>query len=409
VRACSFFINEFTVLFTVFALQACTSADSGVSAGELFPEPAVVAPDVPVKTPVEPPLVTVQPSLTAQPPSPVIESDVDVAITLSLSKPANGKVTFQYTTSSDNATAKKNIDYLALNGRAGEIPAGSLSADVMVSVKGDSVFELPEFFYVIFSGVSSNAQLLNSRVKVTILNDDQRPLSDTGIAFCRSATVDNGSCPEVSALYLGQDAESGRDVTAGGHTDGRLGFAFDKLKASDGALLSDQTQDYSTEAWGCVRDKVTGLTWEVKGLAATARSKDDLFTWFDDNSSTNAGSQGSKGDSASCHGYDAANIETYCNIKAYTRRVNQIALCGFSDWRAPRLSELESILDYGQNTLGISIDEQYFPNTAMNEYWSNTSFASGVERARVVNFSSPRSGVLNKGQFRSLRLVRDGS
>ena len=64
-------------------------------------------------------------------------------------------------------------------------------------------------------------------------------------------------------MVTAQDCSHGRDTTHNDNSDGHAGFSYTKLD-SNGKPLPDQTVDYATTPWACVKDNVTGLIWEVK-------------------------------------------------------------------------------------------------------------------------------------------------
>ena len=55
---------------------------------------------------------------------------------------------------------------------------------------------------------------------------------------------------------------------------------------------------------------------------------------------------------------------------AFTKvaQLNQSGFAGYTDWRLPNVKELQSIVDYGQESP--AIDAVAFPNTAASAYWT---------------------------------------
>ena len=113
----------------------------------------------------------------------------------------------------------------------------------------------------------------------------------------------------------------------------------------------------------CVRDNVTGLTWEGKESSGP-RSGANTYTNFDDVSKPQ------KDDNL----YPTqADIDAVSNSVGYVAYVNSIALCGFTDWRLPSVQELQNIADFGAIGSGKLIDATWFPNSAvLSSSWSST-------------------------------------
>ncbi len=336
------------------------------------------------------------------------DSNTEVLLRLHLSAAANGHVTVDYASSAgSDATAQAGSDYIAQAGTA-QIPAGTLFTDIGVTIIGDQLAEPSEFFYLDLSNISSNAQLLTSQIKITLVDDDARRLNDTGITFCRSASSVNAACADAAAgtaTYPGQDAESGRDVSAADDSDGRAGFAFIKLNA-EGEPLANPAASYADSPWDCLEDTTTGLVWEVKSDAADLGDRDDMYTWYQDNDQLNAGWAGNPGNAPSCFGYDMAMPASYCNTQAYVARINAAGYCGSQAWRLPSIEELRTIVDYG---VPGHIDGDYFVYNQIAEYWSATPLAADRTRARVLGFADALGGLGHKGQARYIRLVRDAN
>ncbi len=214
-------------------------------------------------------------------------------------------------------------------------------------------------------------------------------LNDTGIVDCADDDANDLACPVAS--YPGQDAEYGRDSAQDNDSDGHAGFSFTKLDANGKALSSNAS------IWSCVKDNITGLTWEVKTIDGSLQDKDNYYSWYNSDNNVNGGNAGFQ-NNGSCTGSD-------CDTQSYVQAVNTQGLCGAKDWRMPTAKELENIASL--NRIGPAIDTAYFPNTN-TRYWSGSAFANGWHSAWRVNFDggySESSGKRNPG---FIRLVRDG-
>ncbi|MDP3695903.1 MAG: DUF1566 domain-containing protein [Desulfocapsaceae bacterium] len=235
------------------------------------------------------------------------------------------------------------------------------------------------------------------------------PLNDTGITWGGNyPSGNNSTCTgeEIGA----QDCFHGRDATNYDNSDGYAGFSFTKL-GNNGVALANQAVDYATMPWACVKDNVTGLTWEVKTNDGGLHDQNDIYTWYNTDPAANGGSSGEANSSFdTCEGYDSGNDATYCNTEAYVARVNAAGWCGKSDWRMPTLKELEGIVFFGTSP---TIDLYYFPNTpASSLVWSGTPLAqllpSGPNVAWGVDFNDGSSDGGFRSDYGRVRLVRGG-
>ena len=196
------------------------------------------------------------------------------------------------------------------------------------------------------------------------------PFNDTGITAsqCYAAggdTLVSCTSPAAIALNASQDGMVGRDVTASSAGGGKLGF------------------DYSTvgsfAVTECVKDNISGLTWEGKPTDSRTRHATNKYTHRDD-----------------IRGRDVSN---------YVAAVNAASLCGYTNWRLPTADELQTLVDYSVDS-GPTIDGTWFPNTQQSFYWSATIYAQSSGFAWVVNFGSGGVGVDNQRDEVHVRLVR---
>ncbi|MBQ0943037.1 DUF1566 domain-containing protein [Ideonella sp. 4Y16] len=177
-------------------------------------------------------------------------------------------------------------------------------------------------------------------------------LNDTGRTTCLDPS--NGS--RLPCAGSGQDGEFGRDVSNPRKRDGRAGFSFVKI-AADGTELPPKAT-----AWSCVKDKVTGLVWEVKTDEGGLRDQHHTYTDYRD---------GRPGDASE-----------------FVPAVNAAGLCGATDWRLPTAWELQSLVDYGQTSPNLPIDTAWFPHTVGQPYRTSTGVVGFPPGRWSVQFAS---------------------
>lgn len=148
------------------------------------------------------------------------------------------------------------------------------------------------------------------------------------------------SCISPTAIALNdkQDGMTGRDVTSADGADGQYGLSY--------AVLGTFPKT------SCVHDNTTGLLWQ--GASTTLLAAPG----------------------------DARNLEA----KAVETALNRIGLCGYIDWRLPTRGELQSLVNYGSNDLYFSIDVNWFPDTKVGAYYSQTRYAPNVKNVWLVDF-----------------------
>ena len=333
---------------------------------------------------------------------------------VTLSASASGDVTVRYATVDGTATA--GDDYTATSGVL-TIPTGETSAEIVVPILGDTVDEPDETMEVTLADASASATIADSRATGTIVDDDMtalsagRTLNDTGVTSCSTASANGLACRDSGLgtdQFPRQDAEVGRDAEANDDRDGHAGFSWTKLD-SNGTPLPDQGVDYMVAPWPCVRDEVTGLTWEVKTDDDGLRDKDWSYSWY-----TSTGLHIGAAVSGLANGGICVDRES-CDTDAYIEAVNGAALCGYTDWRLPTRSELLSIVNYEPLDAPVApggltpfIDNIYFPNTSNAlAYWSVTDAHLGTLK-RSVSFKDGTSGSETKTRALAVRLARGG-
>jgi hypothetical protein len=201
-------------------------------------------------------------------------------------------------------------------------------------------------------------------------------LNDTGQTRCIDPNDLSDTTPTIPCAGSGQDGEFGRDVLAKDGSDGRVGFSYVKISASGAELPNSAT------SWACVKDKVSGLVWEVKTNDGGLRDKDNAYTNYGD---------GRSGDAS-----------------AFAAAVNATGLCGASNWRLPTRLELQGLVDYSKPYPGPTIDTAWFPNTVGDAYLTGTAYAGHASDAWGVNFRYGYVGFYDRSLHYAVRLVRAG-
>jgi len=184
--------------------------------------------------------------------------------------------------------------------------------------------------------------------EVTITQADTAfSVPDTGQNKCYNNTAEI-TCPSAGQPFFGQDAQYNINP-----------MSFTKLDANGNALPITAT------SWVMVKDNISGLIWETKTKMdninnyADPHDADNIYTWYDSNSTTNGGNAGTSG-----NGTDTED---------FLKALNDAKYGGFSDWRLPTVLELPFIVNHSIFGTGPALDIGYFPNTRMSWYWSSST------------------------------------
>jgi Protein of unknown function (DUF1566) len=183
-------------------------------------------------------------------------------------------------------------------------------------------------------------------------------LTDTGITAnqCYGAGSDALiSCTSASAIALNpqQDGMIGRDVLTPDGTDGWLGSSYSLSTSIITTVTPTSTSTTISVDPKCLKDNVTGLTWQRGSTTLTTSSQ----------------------------------IGRRVDGESYRDAANTAVLCGFSDWRLPTPTEVLSLVNYGLSAASPAIDMTWFPATKSNFYLADNAPLDGVQNTSwVVDF-----------------------
>lgn len=237
-------------------------------------------------------------------------------------------------------------------------------------------------------------------------------LNDTGIDWCAtnsSLYLSNraNQCDVVlKDAFPNQDGQTGRDaafrsgqLNVKTHKVGAGDAGFDYSKICNNGAVAGQGNCPSAPVigpgdnqWGCTRDNISKLIWELK-TDDNLHSPNATYSWFVPDDQLNGGS---KGDNC---------INDQCNTDLLVQEINTAGLCGANDWRLPTRRELQSIVHHGQSKPAIDIS--YFPDHTSGSFWTATPSASSAFNAWYVNFDTGWNFWDNKSNKYHVRLVRN--
>lgn len=203
--------------------------------------------------------------------------------------------------------------------------------------------------------------------------------------------IENGVNGEFS-FYVG---DSSSTTSSADDSDGHAGFSFTKLDSNGQPLAASATE------WSCVKDNVTGLIWEIHTDDGGLRDKNNIYSWYNPDATTNGGDAGTQ-NGGSCTGGIA------CDTQSYVTAMNAQGLCGYHDWRMPTVTELQGLMDYSIPYPRPTIDTNYFPDTQASYYWSSSAAAGDNIYAMSCNFYTGECNSFIKVNGVQLRLVRSG-
>ncbi|MDH5217035.1 MAG: DUF1566 domain-containing protein, partial [Gammaproteobacteria bacterium] len=241
--------------------------------------------------------------------------------------------------------------------------------DFELLIRDDAVQEDDETFYFSLSNPLHNLASLSEgtpAITITIEDDDANGgINDTQVETCADDKLFSTTCGNPD--YPVQDGDS--------NTPYNTRF-----------LDANGTVPTSNADAVCVQDINTGLIWEIKSNDINShRYKNWVYTWYNNLSNSNGGSDGITGGSNNCE----STIDD-CSTKTYIAELNKgSGLCNNTNWRLPRVHELTSIMNFkpfpDQDNL-VMVDRSYFPNTMSGYYWTANPVADFSLQAWAVYF-----------------------
>ena len=256
-----------------------------------------------------------------------------------------------------------------------------------------------EYFFVVTATVGGQESAPSNEISAVPLPVTGK-LNDTGMELCADGSRNTFICPVAG--FPGQDGEFGRDADARAGTllkmgAGAAGFDYTKIANNGSKLPASAMLGNGPIDWGCTRDNVTGLIWEVKTTDGGLRDRNNTYTWYqpDGPNMYRPGTQ----NGGSCTG-------SSCDTTGFVQAVNSQGLCGANDWRLSAVRELHTIVHHGRTSP--AVDTVFFPNTLSSFFWSASAELGNSAGAKGVSFSTGRVNWAFKNFSHEVRLVRGG-
>jgi len=226
-------------------------------------------------------------------------------------------------------------------------------------------------YYLTITSINSKGESSNSSEVFVIPNYMsilESVVNDTGITGCFDGYNDIIDCEHADAL-IGGDASYGRDSIISEINkigNGPEGFDFTKLDINGDELPYEAT-DHS-----CVKDNVTGLTWEIKKDDEQLHHHQALYSYYStDKKFIGEHSFFGIKDGGSCVGSD-------CDTESFINAVSEEGYCGYTDWRLPSVMELTSFYHVRSHSVDNVLYEEGIIRFDIQYQFSNTTWTSTV-------------------------------
>ena len=380
------------------------------------------------------------------------EADGDYRITLNLTNESERGIEIPFNLS---GLAIPNSDFALLTENPIFIASGVTSVDIEFNISDDNIPEGGESIIITLEE-PLNATLTEQSVSTIIILGDLN-LTDTGATTFFDGTSYTNST--TNSDYPNQDALFGLDKDNIYQADGFSGFSYTKIDKSGNALPSDANayEVNNENGFRCIRDEVTGLTWEAKMTSPQVlpqlygdalkdhinaelalatennapfvyspaqsawQTKDYTYYWLDNKDTTNGEIRGAQGDAFPNTKYPVNSLcafpnvnmsnytnAKYCNTEVYTEVANQLSTCGFNDWRLPSGEEMRSIHNYTNDPVANSAVD-YFQDKVSGDYFTASPSAENTGSVWCMSADTGEMKFCNKQLPNHIRLVRGDS
>jgi hypothetical protein len=165
--------------------------------------------------------------------------------------------------------------------------------------------------------------------------------------------------------------------------------------------------DFARQPWACVHDRNTGLTWEVKTIAAGLHGRGNTYRWTENPRDAEEHYQPREDNPLDTAPLTAPVCDgSPCDTYSFVKAVNAAGWCGYHDWRMPSRDELTTLNDPRIKHPGPTMDTANFPGTLPTEYWTGTTYPFQVDGAWAWGFDYGIDRVDWTHQPKHARLVR---
>ncbi len=186
----------------------------------------------------------------------------------------------------------------------------------------------------------------------------------------------------ILSLFLISSCGSGGD---GSSDTNEAGGTEPPLEVNDSGFLkisqAGEVLPVTENQWDCVLDSNTELYWEIKKY-----DESDLQNgWWQYSMATPPDRDlPDYYDFGQCLKSISGDDNIYCNAFEYVEELNEIELCGFTDWRLPEKEELASIVrcyedsteppldQCGEGHITPALNSNFFPEFHAYTYWTNS-------------------------------------